>query len=719
MRLTHYLFLTTILLQFTGSIAQKVSIPVIDFRNSIHPQLYKQGCSTIACHGNTYNNFKLSMFSASPMEDYESLYKSSGGRYCNIFEPNKSLIIRTLKGYNKSIPNHYKANTAFLEQIERWLNAGAPYESSKSIKLKKITLNIAKSSKIAKGSTVELVTLAYYDNNTIDTITSFCTYESLNKQLIAINRNLATPLQYGEANIVARYMHQFASIKISIPQPQLSYIPDGKSKIDQFVINKLKKLNIPPSEVCSDEVFIRRLYLDITGRIPTPEQTRTFLNNTADYKRDEIINELLYSEAFADYQTLKWGDLLRVKSEFPSNLWPNAVQAYNKWIKTSIVNNKPYNLFAQELILSTGSNFREPTVNFYRAYQKREPKLIGETAGLIFMGMRFECARCHAHPQTSITERHANDMSLFFNQLEYKKTAEWKEEIVYVNLDKHQANSITMVNGDRLSLDQYQDSRAAFAEWLTSKNNPYFAKVICNRIWYWLMGKGIVHEPDDFRITNPPSNPELLDYLTSELIKNDFDLKHIFALILKSETYQRSSVSSSLNINDETFFSHRLLKRLEAEQLIDAICDITGVPEKYMSKVPEPFTFLPKNHRAVLLEDGTISTPFLEMFGRPSRDISNENDRNNQLNMKQTLHLLNSDHLLNKIRQSQKIANLQRTAQNKEELIDELYLLILNRFASTNEKKIALSYMDQTQQKEKIEDFIWALINSSEFIFNH
>jgi len=692
------------------------SAQTIDFKNTIHPQLSQNSCNTTSCHGNTYNKLQLSMFSGSPINDYETLTKSLGGRYCNIFEPEKSLLLRTIKAESNNDNIHIKAEQQLINNIVKWLNEGAPYESDESIKLTRISLRTANNKAVQKGVNINLKAFAHYNNNTTKDITAHCIFESQNKDLIAISSNSLTPLEYGEGYISARYLHHFNTLKISLPLPHTVSIKKGNTEVDHLVNKKLSLLNIPPSDICADEVFIRRVFLDLTGRIPTQQQTITFLNNKTPSKRDNIIDSLLNSEGFAEYQTLKWGDLLRSKSEFPSNLWPNAVQAYNKWIKSSIQNNMPYDEFVRTLLLSSGSNFRTPPVNFYRAYQIREPSIIGETSALLFTGIRFECARCHAHPKAGITQQQASDMGAFFQQLKYKRTAEWKEEIVYTDLDKKDKRVIHMFDGQEVKLSDTQDYRYAFANWLCHEDNPYFANAICNRIWYWLNGRGIVNEVDDIRETNPPSNPELLEYLASELLHNNYDLKHIFKLILTSDTYQRSSVTNEYNKNDLTFFSHRTLRRLEAEQLIDAICDITGQAEHYMSKVPEPFTFLP-DFRAVQLEDGTITTPFLEMFGRPSRDNSYENNRDNTLNMKQTLHLLNSNHLMDKIKKSEKLNQLLHQDKNHELVIQDLYLTVLNRYPSGKEIEIATSYM--VNNPAQLNDLVWALLNTAEFIFNH
>jgi hypothetical protein len=487
--------------------------------------------------------------------------------------------------------------------------------------------------------------------------------------------------------------------------------PSDGNEVDKCVNNKLHELHIEPSNLCSDEVFVRRLYLNLTGRIPTAETARHFITLVDNQKRGKLIDQLLESDEYVDFQVLKWGDLLRCKSEFPSDLWPNGVQAYSRFMRESIRANLPYDQFARKLLISSGSNFKNPEVNFYCAFQERTPQNIAEAVALIFLGTRPK--QLHESKQ---------DYSIFFSQLKYKKNDEWKEEIVYADKDKLPASAkFTFGNDSPVTLSPNSDLRNVFADWLTSKQNPLFAKVIVNRIWFWLLGKGIVDEPDDFREGNAPLNPALLSYLEKELISSNYNLRHIFRIILNSQAFQRSALPNKSNSNDATLFSHYQIRRLGAEQLIDAICDITGVPETYMSRVPEPFTFLPSDFRAVQLEDGTISTAFLEMFGRPSRDVSYESDRINNLTDKQVLILLNSTQISDKIARSKSLKELATSKKTDAELIENIYLQTLSRFpVSEEKKKLELLFKDKKMTREQnVNDLVWALINTKEFIFNH
>ncbi len=492
--------------------------------------------------------------------------------------------------------------------------------------------------------------------------------------------------------------------------------PNGK--IDELVFGRLKRMGIRPATVCSDGVFVRRVYLDAIGTLPTAEEARRFLMDTGPSKRDKLIDELLAREEFADYWTMKWGDLLRVKSEFPINLWPNAVQAYHRWIRTCIRENVPYDQFVREMLTASGSNFRVPQVNFYRAVQSNTPESIAEAVALTFMGSRMQ----------SWPEDRRSDMAAFFSRVGYKDTAEWKEEIVYFNAFQNTEPSGTasphtavFPDGTEARLPPDRDPREIFADWLIRPENPWFTGSIVNRIWYWLLGRGIVHEPDDIRRDNPPSNPELLTQLRQELVAARFDLKHIYRLILKSKTYQLASTPTKDHPEARAQFAYYPMRRLDAEVLIDALCQVTGTTESYSSIIPEPYSFIPEYRRAVALPDGSITSAFLEMFGRSPRDTGLESERNNRVTPAQQLHLLNSSHIRQKIEQAQRSLAPNLSKDNFNETVVAVYLTILSRFPTDGEWQAIESYAGSGKitLQQALFHIIWALINSPEFLYRH
>lgn len=492
--------------------------------------------------------------------------------------------------------------------------------------------------------------------------------------------------------------------------------PQGR--IDELVIGKLGQLGIVPAKRCSDGVFVRRVHLDVTGTLPTADEAKRFLNDGNPDKRRKLVDRLLGREEFVDYWTMKWCDLLRVKSEFPINLWPNAVQAYHRWIRDCVKENTPYDRFVREMLTTSGSNFRKPPVNFYRAVQSREPQATAQAVALSFMGVRPE----------SWSKEQWSAMAAFFSQIGFKPTGEWKEEIVLFDLDgaATEAAARTLAtaafpDGTRAELSPGEDPREDFADWLLAPENPWFARNIANRAWFWLLGRGIVDPPDDIRPDNPPSNPELLDFLAQELVASRYDLKHLYRMILNSATYQRSHISPTEDSQGEANFACYRLRRLEAEVLIDALCQISGTTEQYSSIIPEPYTFMPEHRRSIAMADASITSPFLEKFGRSSRDTGLGSDRSNRPTAAQRLHMLNSSHIRRKIESGPKLQPLIHWSREKsDEAVAELYLTILSRLPTEEELETVEAYAQTgSGRRRALRDLAWALTNSLEFSFRH
>jgi len=490
-------------------------------------------------------------------------------------------------------------------------------------------------------------------------------------------------------------------------------VPTPQSQVDKLVFGRLEQLGIEPTSVCPDAVFARRVYLDTIGTIPSAGEVRAFLKDASTNKRAVLIDRLLERDEFADYWAMKWCDLLRVKSEFPINLWPNAVQAYHRWIRASIKKNMPYDQFARELLTANGSNFRVPQVNFYRAVQSKNPTALAQAVALSFMGTRTD-----KWPKDRL-----DNMAMFFSQVGYKSTAEWKEEIVFFDPAKasNTTSVVTFPDGTSVRLAPGRDPREVFSAWLIRPGNAWFTRSISNRVWSWLLGHGIIQEPDDLRPDNPPVNPELLAYLERELITNRYDLKSLLRLILKSRTYQLSCIPKSADPKAEANFAFYPLRRLEAEVLIDALNQITGTTESYSSPIPEPFTFIPSDQRAIALADASISSPFLDLYGRSSRDTGLESERNNRPSPAQRLHLLNSSHIRNKLERSPALRALRATAwKTPRDMVEALYLTILSRYPTDEELKIISTYKKEGDGKRQVGlDLAWALVNTAEFQYRH
>lgn len=494
---------------------------------------------------------------------------------------------------------------------------------------------------------------------------------------------------------------------------EIPAFPEAGNAIDAIVFGELAEQGIQPAAPCSDAVFVRRAFLDVIGTLPSAVEARQFLADRAPDKRAALIDRLLAREEFTDYWTMKWSDLLRIKAEFPVNLWPNAAQAYHRWVRTAVRDNLPYDQFARQLLTANGSNFRVGPVNFYRTTPSRDPGALATSAALTFMGVRTE----------HWAEVQLSAMSMCFRYLGYKSTGEWKEEIVHFDPAKFPAGGRSVaIFPDRtvVQLTPDRDPREVFADWLITPRNPWFTRAIVNRVWSWLLGRGIIHEPDDIRPDNRPVMPELLDHLERELVAARYDLKHLMRLILTSHTYQLSSIARSAHPDAIIFFAHYPVRRLDAEVLIDALNQITGTTEKYTSAIPEPYTFIPEEQRAIALPDGSITSTFLEMFGRPARDTGLECERNNSITASQRLHLLNSTHVQRKLEQGPKFQALLRGQGAPGERVNSLYLTVLARFPTAEEQRIAANHLAAAADKRAAAlDLAWALINSAEFLHRH
>ena len=549
-----------------------------------------------------------------------------------------------------------------------------------------------------------------------------------------------------------------ASEAVSVFESADPPVPVGM--IDRLVNAKLMKLGMQPV-LCSDAVFVRRVYLDLLGTLPTAGEAKDFIvDPDVANKRGILIDRLLARAEFADFWAMRWGDVLRIKAEFPVNLWPNAAQAYHRWLRSSLAANKPYDQLARELLTSSGSNFRVGPVNFFRAIQNRKPDGIAAAVALTFMG-----ARAEAWPPDRL-----NGMAAFFSQLGYKPTSEWKEEHVFwdpLGTSTTAGNTVpgrpaiapvaapagtpavvvppvvvstpspprfaVFPDGRKVALTGTRDPRDIFADWLITAKNPWFARNIVNRYWAWLLGRGIIHEPDDIRPDNPPSNPALLTYLEGQLIAGHYDINQLCRLILNSRTYQLSSVPRWVTPAAEANFASYQLRRLDAEVLIDAINKITGATDLYTSAIPEPFTYIPENQPAITLPDGSITSPFLALFGRSARATGMISERDNKAVPAQWLYLLNSTNIQRKLEQSTKLKAMFEPPRQPSAIIEDLYLTILSRFPTPAEVQIAEEY-GKTQPTKKSKssapaivvkrredwlDIAWSLINSTEFLYRH
>lgn len=493
---------------------------------------------------------------------------------------------------------------------------------------------------------------------------------------------------------------------------------DGAEKVPENPVDRIgnqvlaeKKMKTAPR--CSDADFIRRVWLDAAGVVPQPHDVRSFLADTTLNKRNALIERVLRSDYFVDYQTLLWGDLLKIKSEFPSNLWPNGAQAYTRWVRAMFMKNTPYDIFVMSLLTGNGSNFHVPEVNFFRAFQNRSAQNTLDHIMLAFMGIRRENA--------GFTPQVLASMESCFSEMKFKQSLEWKEEIVFFLPDSSRTHEMTLTfpDGKRAVVLPGDDPRKPFASWLTSPQNKWFARNLTNRMWRQYIGCGLVNEVDNMHPDNPAISEAMLNMLAENLKKSKFDMRTLPRMIMRSELYQRAA---GTNETDSTGFSHYLIRKMEPESLIDAICQITEKPEKYMSSVPEPFTNIPYGQRAGALMDASISTPFLETFGRPARNTAYASERTPSFTTSQAQYLLNSTQIQNKILGSHIIKKLTADLRKQPpELVNALYLRILSRYPTADEQQFAVHYLSSGELKfqEKVHDLAWALLNTTEFILKH
>ncbi len=483
------------------------------------------------------------------------------------------------------------------------------------------------------------------------------------------------------------------------------------NKIDEIVSRNLKMRSLIPARLSSDAVFLRRIHIDLCGTIPTPEKVRVFLADTSPDKREKAVDELLNSEAFARRMTMRFGDILRIKAEFPVNLWPNAAQAYTRFIFESLSKDISYAEMVRRMLTSEGSNFRVGEVNFFRATQAKNPEGIASCIALSFMGRRFD----------KMSESERRNIAMFFDRLAYKSTKEWKEEIVFDNPAKRAPFIGTYPNGKQVSLSSNENPREAFANWLTSKGNPYFSRAIANRIWYWVFGQPIVSPCDDMFAENRPANSELLDYLADYFEKNNFSIKSLCRHIALSRVYGQSFIPRCAPTEARKYFAVYPVSRIDAEALADIICSISETAELYESTTPEPYTKFPLGESAVALPDGSVTTPFLELFGRPSRDTGLDSERSLLPSASQKLHMINSRHIRTKIEKGEPFKEMHKLKAG--EFLNAAYLSILSRLPTKEERTTFFRILKKRPKNERgyihRVDTIWALFNSEEFINRH
>lgn len=695
------------------------------YAEDVAPVVANLGCASAKCHGSEAGagGIKLSMFSADLRADCEALSGSFKGRPVNFKTPSESLLLKKLDG---RLPHTggalAPAGSEAAKKIEGWIASGCPLRDANAPELVSISLERPEIV-LRPGEKARTRVLAKYSDGSERDVTASAEF-SCPQGFVSVSKGGEVSASgFGLAFADVSFSRKFATLTVvAAKQPSVPF-PDEASEnpIDKFAAKMQKKAGIAPSGICTDAEFLRRLYFDATGLPPTAEQADAFLRDQSKDKRKRLVSKLLDSPEFADRLAMKLSDLLRIKSEFPSNLWPNGAQAYHAWLRDAVASGMPFDVMARRMLLSSGSDFKDPPVNFYRAVNTKDAENFAEATALVFMGARTNCVKCHAHPNEEWTQEDGTNLADFFRHMSVKKSKEWKEEVLTLDLDQPAVRSGAdyFIFGEKISSPPGRDPREAFAEWLLRPGNPYFARAAASRVWFWIFGAGLVEPADDIRPNKPSLNPEILDFLAREFESSGFRLRRLYELIFTSLAYQRSSVPNATNADDFFFFSRHIPRRLDAESLNDALGTILGVWQPFKSITPEPYAFWPEDFRAGALHDGSVSNPFLTLFGKPGRNSSHLNDRSNAVSMQQLLHMMGSENIRSKLDNSKFLKDIAKSPTSPEEKVSALYLAFLSRRPSQDEMKACGRHITEGGKPvlESVKDIAWALANTREFLF--
>ncbi|GIW95981.1 MAG: surface protein [Pirellulaceae bacterium] len=693
----------------------------ISFRLDVMPVFMKAGCNMGSCHGAARgkDGFRLSLFGFDPEGDYYRLTREMGGRRINLAVPQESLLIEKALG---KVPHtggtRFSEDSPLYATLMRWLEAGAPNDPGPTPAVVEVQIFPDRAVLDGQGATQRLTVRARYADGTDRDVTGLAYFMSNNDNAATVSQEgVVTAENRGEAFIMARFeTHTIGAHYIALPKgleftwqevPEVNYI-------DQLVHQKLKKLRIQPSELCSDEEFLRRVTLDVTGLLPTPEEYQRFMSDPSPDKRARWIDELLERKEFVELWVMKWAELLQIRTT--NQISYKSMLRYYNWLQDRIAHNVPMDKMVQELLSANGGTFTNPATNYYQS--ETDTLKVAENVAQVFMGMRIQCAQCHNHPFDRWTMDDYYSFAAFFAQIGRKRGEDPREVIIFnsgsgevrhpvgnrVMQPKFLGGPVPDVNG--------RDRREVLAKWLASPENPYFARNLVNIVWAHFFGRGIIHEVDDVRVSNPPSNPELLDELARRFTESHYDFKQLVRDICNSRTYQLSTVTNPTNEQDERNFSHAQPRRLRAEILLDAITQVTETKNK--------FPGLPLGARAVQIANGSTSTYFLTTFGRATRETVCSCEVVTDPNLSQALHLINGDTIHQKIREGGVVRKLLEQGLTPEQVIEQLYIRCLTRRPTDKERQELLSLVTaQPDATQALEDVFWALLNSREFIFNH
>jgi len=687
------------------------------FRDHVMAAFSRAGCNSGACHGSPQgkNGFRLSLRGFDPEQDYALLVKEQGGRRINRADPDASLILAKGSGRVRHGGGmRFSPNDAAYQTIREWIAAGAG--DSKDPVIRKLDVT-ATGTGNARTITAEVI----YQDGKSAVVNPLAVFTTTDEDVAAVTpTGGVTFKQSGEVVVLVRYLEQIASIRLAAEPTSTAFQYTGPAPanfIDEEIFAKQREFHKNPLPVSSDEVFLRRVFMDVIGTLPTAAEAAVFLDSKDPKKRSALIDQLLNRDEYAQFWAMKWADVLRGN---PASISERGVHSFHRYLVRSVAADRPMTEFARDLLTGQGNTLNHPAANFYRI--ARTPEEAAEAAAQLFMGVRVGCAKCHNHPFESITQTDYYGLAAFFARVQFKGTSfGLDDEVVYLTNNRDVQHPRTrktqppVAFGVAPAMAPDDDRREKFADWLTAKDNKFFAPSLANRVWFHLLGRGLVDPVDDFRDTNPPSHPKLLDRLSQEFAVNGYRMKPLIRVILNSNTYQLAGLAagSAESTKADRYFTRAAVRMLSAEQILDAVSQATGVPEQFKG--------FPLGTRAIALPEGGINHPFLQAFSKPVRDVTCECAREEDPSLPQVMQLLNNDSLIAKIRSPKaRIAAWLNDGKTVPWIVDEMYLNTLSRRPSGREKEIVGKHIAGLEDKAAgLYDLQHALVNTNEFVLRH
>jgi hypothetical protein len=697
--------------------------PAVSFRLDVMPALTKAGCNSGGCHGASRGKegFHLSLFGYDPDGDYERLTRELVGRRINLAIPEESLILEKALGrVEHGGGERFREGSPLHRTVLRWLREGAVKDGTNVARVVAVEMLPKQAVIEGRDGVQRLAVRAQYSDGTERDVTPLAVFFSNNEGCARVSEDgVVTAGQRGEAFVMARFDAYTVGSQMLVVPPGAPPEPSpagGGNYIDQLVQAKLRRMRMTQSELCDDATFIRRAFLDITGTLPTPAQVTDFAQGMSTGKREQLVDELLQRREFADLWVMKFAELLQIRSVQDQFSYKAALQYYD-WLRDQLLANVPIDQVVRSLLTGTGSVFQHPEANYYQV--QMDTLKLAENTAQVFMGMRIQCAQCHNHPFDRWTMNDYYGWAAFFARIGRKPGEDPRESIVFDRPEgeiKHLVGARVMapkfLGGPQPDLKPGDSRRQALAGWIASADNPHFARNLANIVWAHFMGRGIIEPVDDVRVSNPASNPELLEALGSRFAEYRFDFRKLVRDICTSRTYQLSTRANETNSGDDRNFAHALVRRLRAEVLLDVITQVTETKDKFQG--------LPRGARAVEIPDGNVNNYFLRTFGRATRSTVCSCEVRTEPNLSQALHLLNGATTHDKIEQGGVVKRLVKDSRKPEEIIEELYLRCLARKPTPAELAKLSAYLKEGREPAQVlNDVFWALLNSKEFVFNH